>query len=70
MDFITDLLLANRKDPIFVVVDLLTKMVHYVSCTKIVTEEKIARFLNNIYLIHGHPKDIVLDKGTQFISNF
>jgi transposase InsO family protein len=27
-------------------------------------------FLDNIYRIHGFPNDIVLDKGTQFTSNF
>jgi hypothetical protein len=71
MDFITDLLLANGKDSIFVVVDRLTKMAHFIPCTKTITEEEIAKlFLDNIYRIHGLPNDIVLDRGTQFTSNF
>jgi hypothetical protein len=71
MDFITDLLLANGKDLISVVVDRLTKMAHFIPCTKIVTEEETAKvFFDNIYCIHELPNDIVLDMGTQFTSNF
>jgi transposase InsO family protein len=54
-----------------VVVDRLTKMAHFIPCTKtIVREETTKLFLDNIYLIHGLPNDIILDKGTQFTSNF
>jgi transposase InsO family protein len=71
MDFITDLPLANGKDSIFVVVDRLTKMAHFIPCTKTITgEETVKLFLNNIYHIHGLPNDIVLDRRTQFTSNF
>ena len=64
MDFITDSLLVNKKDSIFVVVNRLTKMTHFVSCKKIVTREEIAKiFLRNTYHIQGLPNDIVLDKG-------
>jgi hypothetical protein len=71
MDFITDLPLANGKDLIFVVVDRLTKMAHFIPCTKTITEEETAKlFHNNIYCIHVLPNDIVSDKGTQFTSNF
>jgi transposase InsO family protein len=61
MDFITDLPLANGKDSIFVVVDRLTKMAHFIPCTKTI---------DNIYHIHGLPNDIILDRRTQFTSNF
>ena len=71
MDFITDLPLANGKDSIFVVVDRLTKMAHFIPCTKTTTWEQISKlFLDNIYHIHGLPNDIVSDMKTQFTSNF
>jgi hypothetical protein len=65
MDFITDLPLANEKNSIFMIVDWLTKMAHFILCNKIVIgEETVKLFLDNIYYIHGLPKSIFLDKGT------
>jgi transposase InsO family protein len=71
MDFNTDLLLAKGKDLIFVVVDQLTKMAHFIPCTKTITGEETAKlFLDNIYRIHRLPNDIISDRGTQYTSNF
>jgi transposase InsO family protein len=70
MDYITDLSFANGKNSIFVVVNRLTKMAHFIPCTKtILGEETIKLFIDNIYRIHGLPNDIVSDRGTQFTSN-
>jgi hypothetical protein len=47
-----------------VVVDRLTKMVHFIPCTKTITrEETVKLFLDNICHIHGLPNDIILDMG-------
>lgn len=71
MDFIVDLPESKSFDSIFVVVDRLTKMAHFVPCTKSVTGEEAARlFLENIYKYHGLPDDIISDRGTQFTSKF
>ena len=71
MDFIVDLPPSRGFDSIFVVVDRLTKMAHFVPCDKTVTSEETARpFINNIYKYHGFPDDIISDQGTQFISRF
>jgi transposase InsO family protein len=71
MDFIIDLPLVNGKDSIFMVVDWLTKMTHFIPYTKTITREETAKLLlDNIYRIHGLLNDIVLDKETQFTSNF
>ena len=60
MDFIIDLQLASGNDSIFVVIDRLTNMAHFTSCSKLVTGEETTKlFLDNIYRIHGLPNDIV-----------
>ena len=71
MDFITNLPLLKTYDSIFIVVDRLTKMAHFVPCKKTSSSEDTARlFLDNVYCYHGLPDDIVLDRGTQFVSKF
>ena len=71
IDFITDLPLSNAYNNIFVVVDRLTKMAHFVPCKKTSSSEDTTRlFLDNVYCYHGLPDDIVLDQGTQFVSKF
>ena len=50
MDFITDLPPSNSFDSIFVVVDRLTKMAHFIPCKKTSSSEDTARFfLDNVY---------------------
>ena len=71
MDFITDLPSSGSYDSIFVIVDRFTKMAHFVPCTKSITGEETAQlFIDNIYRYHGLPKDIISDRGTQFVSRF
>jgi hypothetical protein len=71
MDFIIDLQSSKDFDSIFVVVDRLTKMTHFMPCNKMVTGEEIARlFMDNIYKYHGLPDDIISDRGSQFTSKF
>ena len=71
MDFITDLPPSNLFNNIFVVVDRLTKMAHFIPCKKTSSSEDTARFfLDNVYRYHGLPDDIVSDRGTQFVSKF
>jgi hypothetical protein len=71
IDFITDFPLVNRNNSIFVVVDRLTKMAHFIPCNKTLTGEETTKlFFDNICRIHRFPIDIVSDCRTQFISNF
>jgi transposase InsO family protein len=71
MDFITDLLNSKAFNSIFVVVDQLTKMAHFMPCNKTVTGEETARFfMDNIYKYHGLPNNIISNRGSQFTSNF
>ena len=60
MDFITDLPPSNSFDNIFVMVDRLTKMAHFIPCKKTSTSEDIARFFfNKVYRYYGLPDDIM-----------
>jgi len=66
-----DLPPSKLFDSILVVIDRLTKIAHFISSKKTTSSENIARlFLDNNYRFHGLPKDIVFDRGTQFISKF
>ena len=67
----TSLWTSKGFDSIFVVVDRLTKMAHFVPCNKTVTgEETVRLFIDNVYKYHGLPDDIISDRGTQFTSKF
>lgn len=71
MDFITDLPPSNSFDSIFVVVDWLTKMAHFVPCKKTSSSKDTTRFFfYNVYCYHGLPDDIESGRGTQFVSKF
>ena len=53
MDFITDLPSSRNFDAIFVIIDPLTKMAHFIPCKKTITkEENIRFFVDNIYWYH------------------
>ena len=46
-----------------------TKMVHLVPCHSTITSEEFAKlFRRHIFRLHGLPKTIVSDRGTQFVS--
>jgi transposase InsO family protein len=71
MDFIVDLPKSKSFDSVFVVVDRLTKMAHFVPCNKtIIGKEPTRLFLENVYKYHGLPDDIISDRGMQFTSKF
>lgn len=53
------------------VVDRLTKMAHFVPCSSTLDSHGFAQlFVNNIFKLHGLPKDIVSDRGTIFTSEY
>jgi len=68
-DFITKLPLAQGYDSILVVVDRLTKMVHFISTTeKTLAEELAWLFRDNVWKLYGLPESIILDQGPQFVA--
>ena len=71
MDFITDLPRVGDHDTVLVVIDRVSKMAHFVPCSKtILGEDTTELFLKNVVRLHGFHEDVTSDRGPQFISHF
>jgi hypothetical protein len=72
MDFIVGLpLTARKKDSIWVIVDRLTKTAHFIAVhTTYSIQDYAELYINQIVRLHGIPKTIVSDRGTQFVACF
>jgi hypothetical protein len=72
MDFIVGLPRTQaRNDSIWVIVDRLTKVAHFISVKTTYYGAKLAElYMSRIVCLHGVPKKIVSDRGSQFTSKF
>jgi hypothetical protein len=72
MDFVVGLPLTARKfDSIWVTVDQLTKPAHFIPISTMYRVEKYAEiYIARVLCLHGVPKTIVSDQGSQFIAHF
>jgi hypothetical protein len=72
MDFITGFPRSSRgNDSIWVIVDRLTKVAHFIPVKTTHRSDQLADlYLSRIVSLHGIPKTIVSDRGTQFTSRF
>jgi transposase InsO family protein len=72
MDFITGLPRSNRgHDSIWVIVDCLTKVANFILVKTTDRGQNLAElYINRIVSLHGVPKRIVSDWGSQFTSRF
>jgi transposase InsO family protein len=72
MDFITGLLRSNRgHDSIWVIVDRLTKVAHFLPIKTTDRGQNLAElYISRIVSLHGVPMRIVSDRGSQFTSRF
>ena len=72
MDFIVRLPNTTQKhDSIWVIMDRLTKTAHFIPVHTTYTAKKYAEiYLDHIVCLHGVPKTIISDCGTQFIARF
>jgi hypothetical protein len=72
MDSIVGLPRTQRGyDSIWVIVDRLTKVAHFLSVRTTYSSAKLAKlYMERIVSLHGVPKKIVSDRGTQFTSHY
>ena len=72
MDFIKGLpRTRSGYDSIWVVVDRLTKVAHFIPVKTTYTSAKLAKiYMTRIVCLHGVPRTIVSDRGTHFTSKF
>ena len=70
IDFITDLPeTPSGVDSIMTVIDKATRMTHVIPCTKTITAAQIAQLSwRHVAKLHGIPRCIYSDRGTQFSS--
>jgi transposase InsO family protein len=72
MDFIVQLPCTKKGyDAILVVVDRLSKRVHFIPTLTTATAPDVAKlFFDQVFRLHGLPKIIVSDRDPKFISKF
>jgi hypothetical protein len=72
MDFIVGLPHTQAGyDSIWVIVDQLTKVAHFIPIKMTYSRAKLAElYMSRIVCLHRIPKNIVLDRGSQFTSKF
>ena len=72
MDFIVGLpCTQGGYDSIWVIVDRLTKVAHFIPVKTTYNGPRLAQlYMERIVCLHGVPKKIVSDRGTQFTSHF
>ncbi|GJY00852.1 putative reverse transcriptase domain-containing protein [Tanacetum coccineum] len=72
MDFVTKLpRTSSGHDTIWVIVDRLTKSVHFLPMRKDYKTDRLARlYLNEIVARHGVPTSIISDRDSRFTSRF
>jgi transposase InsO family protein len=72
MDFIVGLpRTQSGYDSIWVIMDRLTKVAHFIPVKATFSGPQLAElYMSRIVCLHGVPKKIVSDNGTQFTSRF
>jgi hypothetical protein len=70
MDFIVGLpLTVRKKDSIWVIMDRLTKTAHFIAVHTTYSVQQYAElYMDQIVRLHGIPKNIISDRGTQFVA--
>ena len=70
-DLVTDLPESGGFTAVAVFVDRMSKMVHFVPCTKEITAPEYAElFVNHVFRLHGLPEVIISDRDPRFTSKF
>lgn len=72
MDFVTGLpRIVKRHDAIWVIVDKLTKITHFIPVKKTYSLSRLAElYIKEIVRLHRVPSMIILDRDSRFTSHF
>src|SRR3979490_461149 len=71
VDFIVELPEAHGHDVVVNVVDSVSKRAHFLPTNTTITALGAARlYLAHVWKLHGFPKQVVSNRGPQFISEF
>jgi hypothetical protein len=72
MDFIVGLpLTAHKYNSIWVIVDRLTKSAHFILVNTNYNVQKYAKiYIARVLCLHGVPKMVISDRGSQFVARF
>jgi hypothetical protein len=72
MDIIVGLpMMARKFDSIWVIIDRLSKSAHFIPVHTNYNVQKYARiYIDRVLCLHGVPKTIISDRGSQFIARF
>jgi len=71
VDFVVELPESSRHDAVMMVMDAISKRVHFIPTHTTVTAKGAARlFLHYVWKLHGLPKHVVSDHGPQFVALF
>ena len=71
VDLITELPQSHGYDSILVAMDRLSKQAHFIATTSDITSLGVTRlFQDGVWKLHRLPKEVISDRGPQFVSNF
>ena len=71
VDLIMELPQSHGYDSILIAVDHLSKWAHFITTTSDITLLGVTQlFRDSVWKLHKLPKEVISDRGSQFVSNF